>query len=153
MPAVSGILEEYAERGVFRSYSQVESSDGVTRFRFLWLTPEPFDVVFDARRDALQFRDLLPGIPPGSELAAELKAFVRGRTAGDLREHRRLDPARLRVIYRNRGGSVSLTFLIQNGDYEYGVRKAVNLVNEIFLSFLTVYHAPYMVRHFQMWDE
>ena len=153
---VSRILEGYAQRGVFRSYSEIASqsvTNDVTEFRFVWLTPEPLRVVFDATRDALIFEDLLPGVHRESELAAELKAFIRSLTSPGLPDHRRLDPTRLRAIYRNRQGRVSLAFLIQGGDFDYGVRKAVNVVNEIFLSFLTVYHPPYMVKHFQMWDE
>ncbi len=146
MDPVGEILKSYARRGVFRSYSERGG-----RYRFVWLTAEPFDVAFDPARDSLTFVNLLPAV--SRELSDGLKDFIRSCTSPDLPDHRRIDVSRLRVIYRRKRGVVSIEFLIQNHNYEYGVRKAVNIVNEIFLSFLTVHHAPYMVEHFQMWDE
>ena len=154
---VSQALEGYARRGIFRSYSRVAAEGaaikGVTEFRFLWLTPVAVHVIFDANRDTLTFQDLLPAMPRDSELARELKEFIKSCTAEDRPEHRRLNPDRLGVAFRNRRGNLSLIFRVQPDDHEYGVRKAVNLVNEIFLSFLAVYHAPYMVKHFQASEE
>ena len=129
------------------------AAEGVTEFRFLWLTPVALRVTFDANRDTLTFQDLLPAMPRDSGLARELKDYIKGCTAEDRPEHRRLNPERLGVAFRNRRGNLSLIFRIQPGDHEYGVRKAVNLVNEIFLSFLALYHAPYMVKHFQASEE
>ena len=38
---------------------------------------------------------------------------------------------------------------VQDRDYEYGVKKTLNLVSEIFLSFLNAEHPQYLVEHFQ----
>ena len=44
---------------------------------------------------------------------------------------------------------MTLVCTVQDGDYEYGVKKAINLVSEIFLSFLNAQHPRYLVEEFQ----
>ncbi len=152
-PTVKQILKSYAERGMFRSFSQTAHTNGKAEFRFFWLYNLPFHVIFDQKRGALSFRKLLPGVPPGSQLEAELKTFIRSLASPDRVEHRRLDPARLSVAYVNRDGTVALTFLVTRDDYEYGVKKAINVVNEVFLSFLNVRFPEYMIEKFKLSED
>ena len=42
-----------------------------------------------------------------------------------------------RVHCRNRSGNVSLALTVKDGDYEYGTRKLIHMVHEIFLVFLS----------------
>ena len=147
---VKKILASYAERGVFRSFSQVAGGKGQAEFRFNWLWSLPFHLTFDAQRGALSFRKLLPGIPAGSQLEAELKAFIDSLSSEDRPEHRRMDRSRLTLRYSNLRGTVTLTFRILGKDCEYGVRKALMIVNEVFLSFLNVRFPEYMVEKFKL---
>ena len=150
---VKQVLASYAERGVFRSFSQVTGEKGTAAFRFHWLWNLPFHLTFDPVTATLSFRKLLPGIPRGAQLETELKTFL-GEFSGTARpEHRRIDPARLSLRYSNQRGTVALTFRILGNDYEYGVRKAVNVVNEIFLEFLNVRFPEYMAAKFKLPEE
>jgi hypothetical protein len=97
----------------------------------------------------LSFKNLLPGVPAGSDLNARLKAFIKGRSSNDQPEHRRLDPKRVSIRYSNLRGNVSITFLVVKDDYQYGVKKALNVINEIFVGFLNVHFPEYTVEHFR----
>jgi hypothetical protein len=44
-------------------------------------------------------------------------------------------------------------FQVLNGHYQYAVRKAVNLVHEIFLSFLEIHYHDYLVGTFHAAEE
>jgi len=147
---VRRVLEAYARRGVFRSFSQTSSGSRQTEFRFHWLWNLPFHLAFDAGRGALSFRKLLPHIPAGSDVDAGLRAFLKSCSSPDRPEHRRIDPARVAVRYSNRRGAATLTFQAVGNDFEYAVKKAINLVNEIFLGFLNADHPDYMARHFSI---
>lgn len=103
---------------------------------------------FEARRSALVFVDLLPGVPYPSEMDRALRAFVAGRGNADLPAHRRIDPAKVSCRCRNRGGKVSIEVRCLDGDLEYAAGKAVKLVNEIFLNFLAGPYDGYMIEHF-----
>jgi len=140
------VLERYAQRGVFRSFSQTAPN----QFHFQWLWNLPFRLTFDAARCAWRFPNLLPDIPRGSPLETELKAALRAICAADRPEHRRIDARRLSVRYSNRRGTVSLSFVVLRGDYGYGVKKAIGLVNELFVGFLNVHHPDYMAGTFHL---
>jgi hypothetical protein len=142
-------LKTYAQRGVFRSFSQTRAEGRQAEFRFYWLWDLPFHLSFDGKRKTLSFKKLLPGVLAGSELNTKLKAFIKSRCSNQQPEHRRLDPKRLSIRYSNLRGNISVTFLVVEDDYEYGVKKALNLVNEIFVGFLNVYFPEYMVQHFR----
>jgi len=138
---------------VFRSFSHVAAGDQQVEFRFRWLWNLPFACTYDARRGVLSFPNLLPHIPAGSEMDTGLKAFIRSCCSSDRPAHRRIDPAQLSVRCSNRRGTVSLAARIAGGDHESGVRKTIQLVNEIFLGFLSTEHPQYLVEHFQIPEE
>ena len=146
-------LQTYAQRGVFRSFSQTRSSGMQSEYRFYWLWNLPFHLCFDGRRKTLSFKKLLPGVLAGSELNTQLKAFIQGRCSSSQPEHRRVDPKRILIRYSNRRGDVSISFLILKNDYAYGVKKALNLISEIFVGFLNVYFPEYMVQHFHRQED
>jgi hypothetical protein len=147
--AVSEQLKAYAQRGVFRSFSQTRAEGSQAEFRFYWLWDLPFHLSFDGKRKTLAFKKLLPGVPAGSELNTELKAFIKARCSNNQPEHRRLDPKQISIQYSNLRGKVSITFVVLEDDYHYGVKKALNLVNEIFVAFLNVYFPEYMTQYFR----
>ncbi|MEO8028486.1 MAG: hypothetical protein ABI823_18540, partial [Bryobacteraceae bacterium] len=153
LAAVEAQLEAYAERGVFRSFSRTSLKAGIAEFRFFWLLNLPFRMTFDSKRGVLAFPKLLPKVPAASELNTALKEFVENCSAEDRPEHRRLDPLRLRTRCSNRAGSATLTIECLDGDFETAVKKAILLVNEVFLSFLNVRHPEYMIETFRLPDE
>jgi hypothetical protein len=146
-------LERYAERGVFGSFSETGATNGSVDFRFNWLWKLPFHLTFDAKRQAITFKKLLPEVAPGSDLDAGVKAFLKGCSSADRPEHRRVDRDRLTVGYRNRRGTVSLTFRVPGVDYEYAVRRAIYLVNELFVGFLNLRYPEYMIKAFRLPEE
>lgn len=90
---------------------------------------------------------------PASDLNADIKAFLKGCSSDARPEHRRLDPKRVAVRYSNRRGSASVTLQVVAGDYEYAVKRAINLVNELFVGFLNVRYPEYMIRAFRLPEE
>lgn len=146
--AILGLLEAYARRGVFRSFSQTRADGKEVEFRFFWLWNLPFHLTFDAKRKALAFKNLLPDVPAGSELNSQLKAFIKDRSSNDLPEHRRIDPEQVSIRYSNLRGRVSITFLVKKNDYSYVVKKALSLINELLVSFLNVHFPEYTAQHF-----
>jgi hypothetical protein len=134
-------LHDYAQRGVFGAFHQDAS-----RFRFTWLWNLPFQLQFDERRRTLTFPALFP---KAAMIETELRRFIRSCCSKERVAHRRIDPKRLKVQCVRRAGAITLACQVQDGDYEYGVKKAINLVSEIFLTFLNAEHHHYLVEHFQ----
>jgi hypothetical protein len=143
------LLQEYADRGIFRGFSRGVERNGRTVYKVVWHRDRPLDVVVDTRQHRVSCPLLLPQAPADSEMYRALREFVRSRQDADLPEHRRIDPGKARAVCANRGGDVSLALKILDGDYEYGVRKFVHLVHEIFVAFLSEY-LDYQVEVFEL---
>jgi len=144
-------LAAYAERGIFRAFSDRERDRGQRQFAFRWHTNVTLNVVYDPFRRELTFRDLLPGVIAGSGMLPELRRFLRARTSRTLPEHRRVDPEKATFTLKNRRGTVSLVASLTDAHLEYGVRKTVNLIHELFVDFLRhPLYFPYMVEHFEV---
>lgn len=148
--AVASILEVYAQRGVFRGFSPAEDArQGQAVFRLLWHRDRVFEFVFDPRRNAMRFPLALPNVP--AEMYRELKEFIKARHAAELPDHRRIDSRKAQVTASNRGGNVALSLRVLDGDDEYGARKLIHLVHEIFLTFLLDgRYYEYMVENFDI---
>jgi hypothetical protein len=145
--ALAGVLESYAARGVFRSFSRT----GEREFRFRWLWNLPFSIRLEGK--SLRFDNVLTNVPAASTLYKELRAFLKDCAAVERPAHRRIDPGQVRVRCLNRRGKVSLAFDIAGCDYEFAARKAVQTVNEVFLSFLAVEHPQYLVEEFRIGEQ
>lgn len=147
---VASILEEYAQRGVFRGYSPAgEVRQGRAVFHLLWHRNRIFDLVFEPSRNRLRFPTLLPDVP--AEMHRDLKRFIQARQAQDLPEHRRIEPSKARLTATRREGKVALALQVLDGDDEYGARKLIHLVHEIFLTFLyDGRYYDYMVENFDL---
>ena len=65
-------LRAYAERGVFRGFSEVKTG----QFKFIWLIQHQMELIADTTKQVLRFKQLLPGIPANSPLYTELKEFI-----------------------------------------------------------------------------
>jgi hypothetical protein len=133
---VAAVLEGYSQRGVFRGVGRGEINRRGAVFHVGWRWNCRYELIFDFQRGALRCPELLANVPANSAMYRELKQFVRSRHADDLPEHRRVDPHKARVEVSNRGGNVSLVLWMEPGECEYGARKFVHMIQEIFLSFL-----------------
>src|SRR5215472_19166931 len=146
--AVSTVLEGYAQRGVFRGFSRGQGSDRKQAFRLLWHRDLLFELILDLERHTLRFPLVLPQVDPKSAMYQKFKEFLKSRQSDEMPEHRRIDTRKSRVRSLNRSGSVSLTLEVKDEDYEYGARKLIHLVHEIFMGCLVdgPYY-EYMVEH------
>ena len=148
---VRGVLQHYASRGTFRSFSEVPGRGRRMAFRFLWYRDITITLEFDPAAETLVFRDLLPGVPARSAMDRALRAYVAGRSARAVVEHRRVDLRKLGVTCVNRGGAMSIAVTLKRGHAAYGVRKAVHLVHDILIDFLSDgQYAAYQVEHLNL---
>ena len=136
MEVVGETLERYAQRGVFRGFSRGPVSDGKAVFRMVWHRDKTFDFCFDYWKKTMRFPVVLPNVPANSPMQRELKEFIKACHSDELPEHRRIDTRKAQAHATNRSGNVSLTLRVMDGDYEYGARKLIHLVHEIFMTFL-----------------
>jgi len=133
---VGDILSGYARRGVLRGFSRGATRGSKTSYRMTWHHDRAFDLVLDLSRRTLRFPSLLSNVPPGKALYGALTAFLRARQSQELPSHRRIDAGKALVRSYRRSGNLSLTLEVKDGDYGYGARKLIHLVQEIFLDFL-----------------
>ena len=147
---VAATLEGYAKRGVFKGFSRGPVGHGKATFRIAWHRDRIFELVFDLKTLAMRFPAVLPNVPADSTMYRELKEFIKSRHSADLPEHRRIDGDRAQVRVTNRAGNVSLALRVIDGNCEYGTRKLIHLVHEIFLTFLVDGHFEYMVETFDL---
>lgn len=141
-------LQAYADRGVFRGFSEIKSG----HFSFVWLIRHRMELRVDTTKHTLRFRQLLPGVPADSTMYAELKNFIRRRHDPELPDHRRIDRRRAEASCSNRGGFVSISLKVKSNQYAYGVNKIVNLVHELFLH-LRDAHPEYLMENFDVPQE
>ena len=147
--AVGAVLQDYTKRGVFQHYRAEPRRKGVD-FHFGWLYGQPFTLGYAPEQRRLSLVDLLPNVEVNSMMHKEIKAWLKGRAAEDVPEHRRVDPARAHAAVRLRDGTLSLTLKAESdADYEYCTRKIINVTHELFL-FMNEYWAAYMWENFQM---
>ena len=141
-------LQAYADRGVFRGFSEIKPGN----FKFVWLLHRQMELAVDPAKRALRFKQLLPGVSAKSPLYADLKSFIEQRHDRALPDHRRVDRKRAEVTCLNRSGAVSITLMVKNNQYAYGVNKIVNLVHELFV-YLREAHPDYLVENFDVPQE
>ena len=148
---VRGVLQHYASRGTFRSFSEVPGRRGRIAFRFLWYRDITIALEFDPATGTLVFRHLLPGVPARSAMDREVRAYVAGRSARSVREHRRVDRRKVGVKCLNRGGALSVVVTLKRAHADYGARKAVHLVHDILIDFLSDgQYAQYQIEHLNL---
>ena len=146
--AVRESLQSYADRGVFRGFSEIRNGS----FQFVWVVNHRMELSLDTSKKELRFKQLLPNVPAKSELYAELKSFIRQRHDSELPEHRRVDRKRAEISCSNRGGFVSVSLKVKSNQYSYGVNRIVNLAHEIFLH-LRERRPEYLMENFDVPQE
>lgn len=145
-------LQQYADRGVFRGFSEAKSRNGRLTFTFLWQTPRRLEFVADTDKQILVFRNLLPNVPAGSSMYGELRQFLNGLHDRQVPKHRRIERGRAEVSCATRGGNLSISLRVKNNQYAYGVNKLVNLAHELFVHLSDCY-ADYLAEEFGMPQE
>jgi hypothetical protein len=80
----------------------------------------------------------------------DLRQFIASRHTDEVPEHRRVDPAKAEMKCAIRNGDVSLTITSKDRDYEYATRKLINVVQEVYLGFLT--DGPYYEYQIETFD-
>jgi hypothetical protein len=114
----------------------------------VWHHDRPFEMLLDVGEKTLRFPEVLPGVPARSPMYRELQAFLKLRQSGELPEHRRVNPAKARMLAANKRGTVSITLTVKDGDFDYATRKIIHIVHEVFLIFLVDGpYFEYMVEH------
>ena len=145
---VTGVLEGYAAKAVFRGFSAHPGAKGQASYRMIWHHDRPFEMLLDVGKKKLQFPEVLPGVPARSQMYRDLRAFLKERQSEEMPEHRRVNPAQARLAWSNKRGVVSVTVTARNGDFDYATRKIIQIVHEIFLIFLVDGpYFEYMVQH------
>ena len=134
---VGDTLEDYAQRGIFQAFSRHQQGRQRGEFQVLWHRNQLFQWNWDGGKRSLRIACVLPGVPAKSSMYRQFKAWLKQRQDPALPAHRQCDPDKLTLKTYNRGGDVALTMQLLDADTEYGVRKLVALVNEIYLDFLS----------------
>jgi hypothetical protein len=133
---VSEVLRGYAERAVFRSFSEGERRGGKAAFHMTWHHGRQFRFVLDSTARVVSFPSLLPDVPPRSRMMKELKAFLHEFETDRVPAHRRIDPKKARLQIVRRAGGVAVGLSVRNGEFEYCTRRLVHLAQEVFMVFL-----------------
>ena len=153
---VRGVLQEYADRGVFRAFREVGHRNGRIEFEILCFrfTQRPFTLAYADEPRSLTFKTLLEGMPARSDMYRRFKSFMKERSSPELSDHRRVDCDRAELKWSNRLGSVNVALHIKGDQHEYATQKAINLLTDIFLDLLTESpYDEYMNEHFDMPDD
>lgn len=145
---VTAVLEGYAEKALFRGFSSKVKRGGKAAYKMVWHYDRPFELFLDVPKKTLRLPALLPGVPARSGMYRALQAFVKERQSAEVPEHRRVNPAKARLVLANQKRAVSLTLTVKDADFEYAARKIIQVVHEIFLVFLVdgPYY-EYLVEH------
>ena len=142
---VTAALQAYADRGVFRGFRATALARKRIEYQFLWLTRKPMTAVFDPATKRLTFASVLPQID--RQAAARMKAVVEQRSARHQPEHKRVDARRGRISGAVRKGDFSISAEIRGSNHDYTVSKALNVINELFVT-LHEHHPDYLVERF-----
>ena len=142
--AVRQSLQGYADRGVFRGYTERPERQGRRlRFRFSWLARDPYDLRYEADSGTLTFLNVLPNVGGRSPLARALRAFVAERSASSLPPHRRIDPKRAVASAFVERGAMRLRVVARRGQHGYGANRVVNLMHDVYVH-LQRYYPEYL---------
>ena len=131
--SVRQCLQAYADRGVFRGFTERPARAGRVNFRFSWLARTPFDLVYEPATGTFTFVNVFPNVGARTPLGGRLKTFVKGRASSRLPEHRRVNPRRAGVRAYIQRGDLRLQVIAKRGHHAYGANRVVNLVHEVYL--------------------
>ncbi len=153
MTTVRAVLRDYADRGVFRGFRELAGPKQSIVFEILCFpfAQQPFRLVYSDNPASLVFKRLLHSMPARSEMYRQFKSYMKQRSSDELPAHRRIDPQRVQLKWSNRLGDVNVTLNIKGPNHEYAVRRAINLLTDLFFDLLTesTYY-EFMAEHFDL---
>ena len=76
-----------------------------------------------------------------------MKAVVESRTAKGQPEHKRVDARRGKISCAVRKSDFSVAVEIRGQNHEYAVSRALNVINELFVT-LQEHHPEYLIERF-----
>jgi hypothetical protein len=130
------MLDNYAERGLFREVTANAVDGNRSAFQFRWHYGRRFDLLVDHDAPAVAFVGMFPDVLPDSPLFRDVSAFIMGLADSRLAPHRRVDPARVRLTCESRDGDLTIFAASIDGNIDYATRKLIQAVNEVFFDFL-----------------
>jgi len=122
-------IQNLVDRGVFSGCEESVDRSGKMVMRFHWLLGREFLLEFDAKRQLITAKNMLPAIKYRSPIDNALRKFIAGH---ELPEHRRIDHDKSTLSYTNRKQSVSLVMRVYDDHLLYGIGALLNIINEIF---------------------
>ncbi len=102
----------------------------------IWHVDLLFKLILNLKKRTITVPVVLPDVPSDTSLYRDFKIFVESLHDRKLPKHRRIDKAKAVIKVGKRGGNVSLTMTVEDGDYAYGAQRLVHLIHETFLLFL-----------------
>jgi hypothetical protein len=132
---VAEVMNGYAQSGIFRSFS-TRVSPRMTIFRVLWHVDRVFEIVMNPRENTLTMAAILPNVPVRSTMHCKYGEFIADFRSRRRFAHRRIDPAKCSLRLDHVKGGIGLTVTVRDGDFEYGSRKLIHVVNETYVVFL-----------------
>ena len=133
---VTGILQSYADRAVFRGFAAGPARGGIAIYKIVWHHDRRFELRLDVPKRTMRFSVLLPGVRQGSAMHRDIEQYLKSRHSPELPPHRRVDRGKAVLQCSNRAGNISLRLTLKGSDFEYAVRKLIHVVDEIFKGFL-----------------
>lgn len=134
-------LQAYADRKVFRSFTEEKGKGGKLKFRFLYCGANPVTLEFAEPDQTLIIRNMLPRVHAG--MYADLEAFLEKLFDPALPTYRRIDRSSAAVHFMKKGGQVSLVFQVKRNRYQYGVDKLIELASWVH-TYLQGEHQEYL---------
>ena len=150
--AVRQCLQSYADRGVFRGYTEHAESLGRLRFRFSWLARDPYDLRYEAKSGTFTFLNVLPNVPGRSQLARALRTFVAGRSSSALPPHRWIDPRRATASAFVERSALRLRVVAKRRHHGYAANRLVNLMHEVYV-YLQSYYPEYLWENYGLSED
>ncbi len=124
--ALARVLRAYAERGMLKDLTEADEAasfalPGAGRVQF----------VCDPAKRTLTLRGMLPGVPARGVLAADLSALIAACRDERTPLHRRIASDQATVAMRRGGGGATLVMTLHGADWEWAVRRMMNLAHEV----------------------
>ena len=151
LDAVRSELQIYASRGIFQNFSVSNSGSKNFKFKFDWLSKNPFSLRLNTEKCQIELQDVLPAVHFRSDMDKAFREFLGSRSALSVPSHRRLDENRFAIQVKNRRQNLSVIVNFSKKDAAKAAKVSVNLLHEIFNNFLV--EGPYQNYMVEVFNE
>lgn len=143
---------DYTDRGTFAGCREQSLRGGTVAFTFRWLLSADFQLRVNPTKGELVCVDVLPQVPQRSYLDREIRRYIASRSDAELPVHRRMDPDKVSLKFRNRAGDGTLSMSLLSEDSAYALKALFTLLNDLF-AWLQLYHIDYLQQNFGVPEE